>query len=105
MIRVYATQMLLVAGAMTVIVVERHVALGAAGLARDHGSRPSARHRGSRCRSARCRRRPPPPQTAAALARIPEARLRKRWIATEGVLFLARALQARVRLLQFHLRA
>jgi hypothetical protein len=75
MIRVYATQLLLIAGAMTVIVVERHVAL-----------EPQA----SRLDTARAERdastlgatlgalspEMPTTRTAAALARIPVARRR-----------------------------
>jgi hypothetical protein len=76
LIRLTATQMLMVAGAITVIVVERHVA-----------PEPVA----SRVMTAANERaamrlalpvgvlaaEPPPPQAAAALARIPEARLRQ----------------------------
>jgi hypothetical protein len=67
--RLYSTQMLLVAGAIIVVVVERHLALGtetgtvsdADALALPVGVLAAG---------------PPPATTAAALARIPEARLR-----------------------------
>ena len=75
MIRLYATQMLLVAGAITVIVVERHIARGAGGFARDDGRDASAKPWSSAA-GRRAGGGPPPAQAAAALARIPEARLR-----------------------------
>ena len=76
LIRLTATQMLMVAGAITVIVVERHIA-----------PEPAA----SRAMTAADEREamrlalpvgalagePPSPQTAAAVARIPEARMRQ----------------------------
>jgi hypothetical protein len=77
LIQLTATQMLMVAGAITVIVVERHIA-----------PEPVP---GSRAMTVENQRaaldlalpvgvladEPPPPQAAAALARIPEARLRQ----------------------------
>jgi hypothetical protein len=75
MIRLYATQMLLIAGAITLIVVERHVALDA--------PRPSRLHTALAEREAflgmpvgALTASPPPTPTATAIARIPEARLR-----------------------------
>ena len=76
-IRLTATQMLMVAGAIMVIVIERHIA--------------PAEPQASRAMTAADERaatrlvlpvgvlaaEPPPPQAAAALARIPEARLRQ----------------------------
>ena len=63
MIRLYATQMLLVAGAITVIVVERHLAARGRALRARSRPRTNARPCGSACRSAcwrrdRRRRRP-----------------------------------------------
>lgn len=73
LIRTYATQMLLVAGAIIVITVERHV----------EKHRPESRaDTALRERHAlmlpvgQLATEPAPPQAAAALARIPEARLR-----------------------------
>jgi hypothetical protein len=74
-VRLYATQMLLVAGAITIIVVERHLA-----------PEPEASHMVTSVSDIDAPRLalpvgmlaagPPPAQTAAALARIPESRLR-----------------------------
>jgi uncharacterized membrane protein len=75
LIRLYATQLLLLAGAITIIVVERHLApepdishvapaateIGAARLPLPVGELAAG---------------PPPAQAAAALSRIPESRLR-----------------------------
>jgi hypothetical protein len=73
MVRLYATQMLLVAGAITIIVVERHLAPEAdtsrlATMASETGI--LALPVGALAAG------PPPAQAAAALARIPESRLR-----------------------------
>lgn len=75
MIRLYATQMLLVAGAMTIIAVERQLApeLATPDVATT-ASEPEALRLvvpGGVLAGG-----PPPAQSAAALARIPEARLR-----------------------------
>jgi hypothetical protein len=69
LVRLYSTQMLLVAGAITVVVVERHLALGAQTAATAHDD-ALALPVGVLADG------PPPASTAAALARIPEARLR-----------------------------
>jgi hypothetical protein len=77
LIRLTATQMLMVAGAITVIVVERHIA-----------PEPVVHSRATTAANERVAlglglpvgvlaEEPPPPQAAAALARIPEARLRQ----------------------------
>src|SRR5262245_4212108 len=75
MVRLHATQLLLLAGAITVIVVERHLA-----------PEPGAADVGNTARDADALQPglpvgvlaadPPPAQAAAALARIPESRLR-----------------------------
>jgi hypothetical protein len=70
LIRLTATQMLMVAGAITVIVVERHIA-PAMTAADEHAAMRLALPVGVLAAE------PPPPQAAAALARIPEARLRQ----------------------------
>jgi hypothetical protein len=78
LIRLTATQMLLVAGAITVIVVERHIASEPELLASRAMTAADAR---AAMRLALpvgvLAAEPPPPQAAAALARIPEARLRQ----------------------------
>ena len=76
LVRLYATQMMLLAGAITVIVVERHVAL--------EPTAPSRVDTAIRDREALklglsvgvSTEGPPPARIAAALARIPETRLR-----------------------------
>ena len=72
LIRLYSTQMLLVAGAITVIVVERHMAPEA-----ETACGPQ-RRRARRLPVGVLAAGPPPVPAAAALARIPEARLRAR---------------------------
>ena len=77
MVRLYATQMLLIAGAITVIVVERHLTLE---------QKPSRLDTAVREREASglglpvgvLAAGPPPARMVAALAPIPEARLRSR---------------------------
>ena len=77
MVRLYATQMLLIAGAITVIVVERHLTLE---------QKPSRLDTAVREREASglglpvgvLAAGPPPERMVAAPARIPEARLRSR---------------------------
>jgi hypothetical protein len=75
LIRLYATQMLLLAGAITIIVVERHLApksgrACAATAASEADASPLALPVGVLAAG------PPPAAAAAALARIPEQRLR-----------------------------
>lgn len=75
LIRLYATQMLLLAGAITIIVVERHLApeSGVADVAkttRDADALRLGLPVGVLAAG------PPPAQAAAAMARIPESRLR-----------------------------
>jgi hypothetical protein len=68
LVRLYSTQMLLVAGAITVVVVERHLSPDA---------ETSAPHADAlELPVGVLAAGPPPAPTAAALARIPEARLR-----------------------------
>jgi hypothetical protein len=69
MVRLYSTQLLLLAGAITVLVVERHLAPEAQAAAAPNAE-ALALPVGVLASD------PPPPQTAAALARIPETRLR-----------------------------
>ena len=82
LIRLTATQMLMVAGAITVIVVERHIApVPEASLAMEASRAMTAADERAAMRFALpvgvLAAEPPPPQAAAALARIPEARLRQ----------------------------
>lgn len=75
LVRLYATQMLLLAGAITIIVVERHLAPEAnvsqvATAALEIGAAPLPLPVGKLTAG------PPPTPVAAALARIPEQRLR-----------------------------
>ena len=76
LIRLYATQMLLVAGAVIVITVERHIerapqASRVGTAAREQEALQLALPVGALAPG------PPPTQTAEAIARIPEARLRR----------------------------
>jgi hypothetical protein len=68
LVRLYSTQMLLVAGAITVVVVERHLS------PEEETSAPNADALGLPVGVLAAG--PPPAPTAAALARIPETRLR-----------------------------
>jgi len=76
MSRLYATQILLIAGAITIIVVERHIALESPKPLRVDtvASEREALGLGLPVRTASAV--PPPARMAVALARIPEARLR-----------------------------
>jgi hypothetical protein len=78
LIRLTATQMLMVAGAITVIVVERHIAPEPVVLSR---AMTAANVRAALGLGlpvgVLAAEEQPPPQAAAALARIPEARLRR----------------------------
>lgn len=69
LVRLYSTQMLLVAGAIIVVVVERHLSLKAVAAAAPNAEALTLP-------VGVLAAGPPPSQTAAALARIPETRLR-----------------------------
>jgi hypothetical protein len=77
LIRLTATQMLLVAGAITVIVVERHIAPAEPLPSRGMTVANDRVALGLGLPVGVLALEPPPPQAAAALARIPEARLRQ----------------------------
>jgi hypothetical protein len=71
LVRLYSTQMLLVAGAIIVVIVERHLALGTT-------RKSMATSNADALPVGVLAAGPPPALAAAALARIPEARLRAR---------------------------
>jgi hypothetical protein len=77
LIRLTATQMLMVAGAITVIVVERHIAPEPVVPSRAMTAANERVALGLGLPAGVLAEEPPPPQAAAALARIPEARLRQ----------------------------
>jgi hypothetical protein len=77
MVRLYATQMLLIAGAITVIVVERHVTLAPKPARLDTAMR-EGETLGLGLPVGALSAGPPPARMAAAPARIPEAHLRSR---------------------------
>ncbi len=77
LIRLTATQMLMVAGAITVIVVERHVTRRQPKATRMMTAANEREAWGLGLPVGVLSAEPPPEQAAAALARIPEARLRK----------------------------
>jgi hypothetical protein len=77
LIRLTATQMLMVAGAITVIVVERHIAPEPVVHSRAMTAANERVALGLGLPVGVLAEEPPPPQAAAALARIPEARLRQ----------------------------
>ena len=76
MARLYATQILLIAGAITIIVVERHLALESAKPSRLDTVVSEREALGLGLPVDVVSAGPPPARMAAALARIPEARLR-----------------------------
>jgi len=75
-VRLYATQMMLLAGAITVIVVERHVAPAAPALSRGDTAMREREALKLGLSVGQLTEGPPPARLAAALARIPETRLR-----------------------------
>jgi hypothetical protein len=79
MVRLYATQMLLIAGAITVIIVERHLALEPQSETSRIAAAASEREASGLGLSVGVLAAgPPSAQTSVALARIPEERLRSR---------------------------
>lgn len=76
MVRLYATQMMLIAGAITVIIVERHVASEVPAPSRVDTARREREALGLGLPAGAPTGGPPPARMAAALARIPETRLR-----------------------------
>ena len=75
-VRLYATQMMLLAGAITVIVVERHLAPAPAAPSRVDTAMREREELNPGLSVGVLTEGPPPARIAAALARIPEMRLR-----------------------------